>query len=465
MNNNSVRDIFVSASYSGICNGSEEAPFNSITKALELAGPGSRIVLKEGIYSESISIQTSGTISEPIKIEAHKGECPEITSSWFIYDSSDIIISGIKFKNISSQALSIIGLCERNSFKDLTFENCGTDSKTPCTLFIGGSGSNCNVIEKCSFLNSASAKAIGIIISEGNSDDEARPNSNIIIRENNFKGFDTALIVGTRDEEDINGLYGHIIEGNKITDCKSEGIRLRGGDISIKDNLIKNCGKYGITIKSGVEQTISFNRLEECKTAISIESDDILIRENIIINSESNAIEINKIKNKPKGSVAINHNTFVQNTKNNNACIFLSENRPLIARKNLLFNTDNIINDEMTDKHSFLEKNYCNIESSTNNYCPFLQFEGCDTENGNYSTESGIGASGWQVEGEQIPQSEKIKIQSPSEGNNPVDILINEVDSKELYSRSFFINQEDNEDEEPPEEEDDGEITDYSTWD
>lgn len=465
MNNNSVRDIFVSSNYNGDCNGSEEAPFNTVTKALELAGPGSRIILKEGLYSESLSIQTSGTISEPIKIEAKKGENVEITSPWFIYDSSDIIISSIKFKDISSQALSIIGTCERNSFNNLSFENCGTDSKTPCTLFIGGSGSNCNVIEKCSFLNESTSKVIGIIISEGNSDEEAKPNCNIIIRENSFKGFDTALIVGTREEEEINGLYGHIIEGNIITDCINEGIRLRGGDISIKDNIIKKCGKFGITIKSGTEQTISFNRFDECKTAISIESDDILIRQNIFINSESNTIEINRVKSSSRGSVAINHNTFVQPSESKGVCIFLSETRPLIARKNLLFNSSNIINEEMINKTSFLEKNYCDIESSDNNLCPFLQFEGSDLINDNYSTETGFGAAGWQVEGEDIPRSEKIVVKSPLEGENVVDELINEVDSKELYSRSFFINQEDNEDDEPPEEEDDGDITDYSTWD
>lgn len=465
MNRNSVKDIFVSESYHGESNGSEEAPFRSITKALEVAGPGSRILLNEGIYSESVSIQMSGTLSDPIKIEAQKDKNVIVTASWFIYDSSDIIISGIKFKDITSQALSIIGTCERNSINNIIFENCGTSDKTPCTLFIGGSGSNCNVIEKCDFSNNNSDKTIGIIISEGNSDEEALPNSNIIIRENMFTGFDTAMIIGTREDETVNGLYGHIIEGNKISDCKSEGIRLRGGDITIKDNLIKKCGSCGINIKSGIEQTISHNRFDSCKTAISLESDDILIRQNAFINSTDNFIDILSKGDTAKGSVAINHNTFIQNAEDKTFCIHLSNIRPLIARKNLLLNTDNIINEENTDKSSFLEKNYCNIEKSNNPKCFFLEFKVEKEEEGNFSTDTSIGASGWQVKGENLPQTEKIVVKSLADKENMIDALIDEVDSRELYSRSFFINQEDNMDDEPPEEEEDGEITDYSTWD
>lgn len=466
MNSNSIRDIFVSANYDGESNGSEKAPFTSISAALDVSSPGSRIIIKEGTYSESVSIQTSGTLSEPIKIEAEKENKVLITSSWFLYDSSDIIISGINFCNIGSQALSIIGLCERNSINNVSFENCGTDSKTPCTLFIGGSGSNCNVIEKCNFsVSNSQTKSIGVMISEGNSDEEAKANRNIIVRENSFNGYDTSIIIGTGDNIDEKGLYGHIIEGNRIINCKSEGIRLRVGDIFVKDNLFKNCDNYGITIKSGVEQTVSFNRFDNCHTAINVESDDILIRQNIFINSKSNVINIDIDESGPKGSIAINHNTFIQDSNNTNPCIKLSETRPLIARKNLLFNSNSIINEDATSKSTFLEKNFSNINESGNSLCPFLDYNFTDLEMGNFSSNTKFGANGWQVEGELIPESERIAVKSLSKDNNAVDALINEVDSKELYSRSFFMNQEDNEDEEPLEEEDNGDITDYSAWD
>lgn len=466
MNSNSLKDIFVSPDYTGSSNGSVDAPFKSVADALEHVSPGYRIILKSGTYGESVSIQNSGTLTDPIRIEADKSSEVEITASWFIYDSSDIIISGINFKNIKSQALSIIGACERNSLNNLTFNDCGTDSKTPCTLFIGGSGSNCNVIEKCTFKNSSNSdKSIAIILSEGNTDENAEPNKNIIIRENIFDGFDTALILGTREEVEGDGLYGHVIEGNLIKNCKSDALRLRCGDTIIKDNLIKNCERYGILIHSGVEQTISFNRFSECGTAINIESDDILIRQNMFINSINYDIELPKRENAPKGSVAINHNSFFVKEDSESLSVKLSEDRPLIMRKNLILNSDNLINSKVIGKQSFLEKNYTILEKSNNEYCTTINSTSSNFEEGNYSTDTNFGASGWQVEGEDVPKSEIIRVKSLQDSNDKVEELINEVDSRELYSRSFFMNQEDNHDEDPPEDAENGEITDYSTWD
>ncbi len=147
----STHHVSPSAPRDGGC-GTEDEPFGSLDRALELAGPGSTILLHEGSYTGDFTVHKSGTITEPIRIAARTpGAAIVEGGSWYLYDVSDIILEGIAFRNTKAQALSVVGACARNAFNALAFTDCGRNSSSGCTLFFGGSGVTATVVADCRF--------------------------------------------------------------------------------------------------------------------------------------------------------------------------------------------------------------------------------------------------------------------------------------------------------------------------
>ena len=452
-------EIFVSPLAQEHGNGSREYPFSSIEEALSLVGAGSSVVLLNGTYSETVSIQISGELTNPIKIRAEKLGGAVVTSNWFLYDSSDIIISGIIFRDIPSQAISVIGNCERNSFYELTFLNCGTSEKKPCTIFFGGSGAYCIVVEKCLFDNRSSKKSknsIAIIVTEGDTEEQNRANKNFLIRENRFLNYGTTISLGTRDESVSNENYSHIIESNRIEKCFEPAIKVRCNGSIIRDNLIKNCQKSAVDIICGSEQEISSNRIENCVNSIELQKSDVTISQNCFIkNIKSDICIIEKIDNR-QGAISIINNTFVSNN-NGSVSIVTPKKVPIVVTENIFSYSKDIFHKS---------KKIATTHFVNNIMDPKILFE--DISVGNYSTDKNEGAVGWAVLGEDIPivKKELVELSLPLKNGDKVESLIKEVDGRELYSRSFFINQEDNmESDEEIEDIDNAEMTDYSTWD
>ena len=153
MEKNDPRSIWVSAHKTAYEDGSYSNPFGSISKAIEFAQPGQIVVLKAGKYFGDVTIQKSGSIDKPVRIVAEEKDTVEcIASCWFFYDVSDIICSGIVFKESPGMALSVIGKCMRNRFEFLRFINCSIEKENTCTVYFGGSGQACNTVESCYFI-------------------------------------------------------------------------------------------------------------------------------------------------------------------------------------------------------------------------------------------------------------------------------------------------------------------------
>lgn len=283
--------IWVSSFYEGKGSGTYDSPYTNISMAISEARPGNTVVLKAGNYTESVSVQNSGTIDQPVRIVAENGGKAEVCcrSGWFFYEVSDIIVSGITFRDIPYQALSAIGACKRNSFNGLQFVNCGIGKDAPCALFFGGSGAECNVVEKCVFkvdqrdCKEGSDLPIGLMISEGDTEEGAEPNRNHIFRKNNFINYGCAIVVGTRDDQ--YGSYSHIVENNHIRNCSSDGIRIKCGDTIIRGNVLQNCTRNGISIVNGKSDVIADNRIEICETGIHVAGHDCTLVNNCIIRS------------------------------------------------------------------------------------------------------------------------------------------------------------------------------------
>ncbi len=116
--------LWVSAS-AGDGNGTRDNPFESIVRALAVVRPGQTIVLLCGEYADTVTIEISGTLHQPVRIMADPNGRTVVKNAWFLYDTSDLIISGFTFSNVPAVALSVIGACERNRFENLAFIECG----------------------------------------------------------------------------------------------------------------------------------------------------------------------------------------------------------------------------------------------------------------------------------------------------------------------------------------------------
>ncbi len=418
--------LWIAPSFKGKSTGTYQAPFTDITRAVKKAKEGDTIVLKPGDYYNTVSIQISGAITRPIRITVENDSESSVRchASWYFYDVTDLIVSGLTFTNIPHQALAVIGACKRNSFTNLRFHNCGLDNEGACTFFFGGAGAQCNVVEDCVFecetgctAGSSSESPIGLMISEGDTVEGAEPNKNHIFRRNRFFNYGCAIVVGTHGTQMHN--YSHIVEHNEIQTCAHDGIRLKCGDTVIRGNIITDCRKNGISVAYGKSDTIFNNRIIECGTGVNIAGIDCTVTNNCVIRSTRQALSIVSRSDDHRqlpGNTVIELNTLINNPKGERAArgIFLETDSNCIIRRNIFDGEgkpyvirNNTKNRKNRQSALFIEDN------RVSNGC--LSADGCSEQDidfraplkDNYSNTSGFGASGWMVEGLEIPPREK----------------------------------------------------------
>ncbi len=482
--------IWVAPEFEGRSTGTFDAPFTDVSMAVKKAQPGNTVVLKAGEYRDSVSIHNSGTLTKPVRIVSDNVTGPGVYcyAGWYLYDVSDLIVSGITFKDISHQAISVIGACERNSFTSLRFVNCGLGEKTACTFFFGGSGAQCNVVEncifeidQCNYADTISDLPIGLMISQGDTEEDAKPNTNHIFRRNRFLRYGCAIIVGTHDEESRS--YSHIVESNSIRYCSSDGIRIKCGDTIVRDNVIQHCRKNGISVIHGRSDTISNNRIEECKTGIHIAGYDCTLTNNCIIRSGEQAVLITAKsigKQLLRGDTSIELNTCIDSGKDCNSVscrnIMMDTDSYCIIRRNVFHGKGkpySIMKKKAADTPDpgfYVDDNIASDGCSPVEGCNKLNISFIDSKSDNYTNQSGYGASGWMVENPKIPFQDSIEYKSyqPVIGQDST-VLENSVGETDMYLRSLFINAQQGDDEEEEDfnsgtEEDDG-IIDFSDWD
>jgi hypothetical protein len=397
--------------------GSFDSPFPTIEEALNKVQPGQSVILKDGIYKDDITIQISGTATKPIRICGDEGALVEILNGcWFFYDTCDLIISNLTFKEAPVGAISMIGACMRNRFELINFIDCGRTEKASCTIYIGGSGAECNVIENCNFLhNDSYSKAtgentsIGIMISEGDIDGN-EPIRHHICRRNKFTNYGYGILIGSNNAT-VNP-YGHIVELNILDNCQSEGVLVKCGDTQIRGNLIKNSKKNSIKITAGIGNSVENNRIENCAKGIEVNGCGHTVNNNCIIQCCEQAITV---CGQTGDDITAANNLFIENNTIIHCGISSSDNgnrivgikiepgTTSIIQQNLVYGSgkpyfiepisagtdtiqeshyvviDNIVSDSIEEMSGFKRSKFC--------------FE--NPAEGNYTNESGYGAKGW----------------------------------------------------------------------
>jgi len=89
-------------------------PFQTIGRAVSLAGPGDEVRIRGGRYNESISVSNSGSAGSPILVAAHGNEevvvTPDGFSAFYFDDRSWVTLRGIDFEEASGvSAVTVFG--------------------------------------------------------------------------------------------------------------------------------------------------------------------------------------------------------------------------------------------------------------------------------------------------------------------------------------------------------------------
>ncbi len=446
--------------------GTFEEPY-TLRQALERVQPGNTIILKHGTYKGDVTVQSSGTIDKPIRITTQENAVVEINGGcWYFYDTSDLIVSGLVFRESPSGAVALMGECVRNNFHSLKFQDCCNQDRASSSFFIGGSGAQCNVIEHCFFTRSADSSsvgndpvAVGIMIAEGDADQQNGLIRDHVIRYNCIENYDCGIMVGTRG----NGLeqFGHVIENNVVRNCRLDGIKVNCGDTEIKGNTIRDCENRGIWIATGCASSIENNRLERCSTGIQVLSAGHIIQNNCIVDSMKQSVHVTAIpadSDVPKSTIIIEQNSFIQHEDESygdflTTGILMDSLSSCVIRKNLISGQRTpymYVENDPKQTVTLIQDNGVSGKCEIKEGCAQAQAAFVDPDRRNFISESGYGAQGWVATAE----TDKVLSIQPGEGEprefltedelTQVERLITDVDSEEIMKNSFF-NPEDEE--------------------
>jgi hypothetical protein len=403
--------LWVSPVTTEVGDGTSESPFSDIDRALFIVKPGNTIVLRPGRYSRNVTVEVSGTLRQPIRIAAEKGALIQ-GACWFFYDVNNLIVSGIGFHRAPNGAIAVIGACSHNRFEELTFIDCGVEEKSSCTMYFGGSGGACNVVENCRFERQASAGAIqgsssiALMVSEGDNDDVAAIR-NHVFRKNRFINYTTGIVVGSGDAPA--GQYGHIVEYNTLEQCSGDALLVKCGDTQVRGNLIRRCNATAIMLAAGSNSVLEANRIMDSVCGMSVNGFGHTIENNCLIRCGNHGIHGRSASQQElytrlaATNLFIEHNTFVDCGKASS--ILCEEGATGAIRKNLFSGKGAACVVLGRQQQVVIRDNraFGGVEST-----PAVIFK--DPTLDDYTSDSGYGATGWVVTPEAFdPQVDDIE--------------------------------------------------------
>ena len=209
-------------------NGSAEAPYASLERALKRAKPGDTVALRDGVYALTARIRATlnGTAQAPIVIRAWPKETPILDGAAIkmnLYDtlfeldkSSHVVVDGLEVRNSAGRGINL------HECADVSVRNCSIRD-VQCRA-LGGSGERllfegnkvrnaCLVNADNAFLKAGKNGGWPATVQTSKRDDH-RPSTDVVFRNNDVReswgeGIDAWF------------LDGGVIEGNTVVDCYS----------------------------------------------------------------------------------------------------------------------------------------------------------------------------------------------------------------------------------------------------
>jgi hypothetical protein len=398
--------------------GTADAPFSAIERALPIVKPGMTIVLKRGVYDRDTTFDICGTLRQPVRLVAEAAATVEIRNAcWFFYDVNDLIVSGFTFRSAPGGAISVIGACSRNRFENISFVNCGAGRDTSCTLFFGGSGGGCNVVESCRFeraavpegtVRDAAAMSIGLMVSEGDAAGGA-PSTDHVFRKNHLVNYDYGILVGAGDAPA--GQYGHVVEYNTIEACAVEGILVKCSDTLVRGNRLEQCRNNAIAIGAGAGSVVESNRILDCGHGVTVQGPGHTVANNCIVRCRGEAVRACGASSNPQrpaaSNVLVENNTCIDNGhaiktgEGRVAGVRIDAGATAIVRRNLFLGEGTSVHIPSSQASAGGNRSLLIIENTAAEKCETvpgvaaLDIAFKDRAAGDFTNSSGYGASGW----------------------------------------------------------------------
>lgn len=270
--------IYVSPNGSDSNDGTIASPLATVQHALELASPGTSVVLRRGVYYENISIPKSGDQANGyIKIIPYNREHAVIDGSKTssdddsnqlirIENKSYIDIEGLEFRNLNldyAKGIYILNGSRHIVIKGNSFHNINT-TKLNSNGFGGANAISVKsydenftnydlIIDSNEIYDCILGYSEALVLSGNTVDFKVTHNT---IRNVSNIGIDIAGHYGDyHGNADTNQARHGVIEDNTVINCKSDygngdasGIYIDGGrNVNVRNNIVTNCD-YGITI-------------------------------------------------------------------------------------------------------------------------------------------------------------------------------------------------------------------------
>lgn len=454
--------------------GTYEQPFAGIARALSRIRPGQTIILKSGEYRGDITIQQCGTMDQPVHITSEQpGGAVIVGSCWYLYDVSDVAISKLTFRDAPGGAISVVGACRRNSFRELLFENCSRTKRPSCTLFFGGSGAQCNMVENCTFRHDVAEQleeydveraSVAVMVAEGDLDGRAA-NADFVVRCNEFINYGYGVIVGAGDGS--SGLYGHVVEFNALDNCGGDALRIKCGDTTIRGNRVNRAGGSAIAVLAGAASTVIGNRIVDCGNGVRLCGEAHTVASNLFARCRAQAVHVagNYRADLRAGSAAlIERNTIVDcgdARKDGISGVLNDPGTSCVVERNLFFgpgkpyrhNGDAESFDAGGALPSFFSDNATGGEAPDAPGCRHIEVLFAGRDNDDFSNDSEYGANGWVLTNGRWPPPEadqtdaaldyraEVSACAADAGliSEEVEQLIDDLDREQLFKQGFLF--------------------------
>jgi len=319
--------------------GTLNAPFKTITAALNKAVAGDTVMAREGTYHEKISFPRSGTSDKRITLKAYTGEKPVIDGStitvtgWMALVTCNgvryITLEGFDICNLYSSAFNTDpeGIFINGNAKDITIKNCNiyniknsasvSDWRSGHAIFVIGNGSAAIsnlLITGCTVHDTQTGTSENITLA-GNIDGFTISHNTIYNTEN------IGIIVAGGDNLNPNGnVATNYARNGVISDNVLYNIDMSRGPVQNGDH-----GAIAIYVCGGAGTIIERNRVYNSDRAIGLVSEsntyatkNCIVRNNFIYNCWRTGIYMGDYLNYTHGGTKncyVVNNTLFQNDR------------------------------------------------------------------------------------------------------------------------------------------------------
>lgn len=348
--------------------------WKTIQHAMENATAGSVVYIRSGVYNETLTLNVSGTIGNPISFTNYIGEQVYIDGNntavtlLYISGKSNIVISGLIFQNTlgnNSAGIIIEGTASNITFKKNKITNIRW---TASAATIPNSNKNCNPFVV--YGNNASQAITNIIIDSNEVYNNITGFSECMTLDGNVDGFSiTHNLVHDNTNIGILCAGNYKVSSNPSTDHARNGV--------VQNNTTYNCtSSYatsgGIYVDGGQNIIVERNKSYSNGYGIEIGCEEkgttsfITVRDNILFDNEIAGIAIGGYDYPTTGQVLncmIENNSLYKNDKNISGSgeIIISKAGNCTFKNNILYT--NIQNVAISSAYNGLQSNTFNYNA------------------------------------------------------------------------------------------------------